>query len=233
MQTTAPYGYDDIVPLKKEHRVRISERATPAFARKLHALAISAAEFAAAARDYPIVFASLDRGKSYAPVILLGLEPGQNLFVGAGGEWERGAYYPAFVRRYPFCISKLYVDGKAQSERVVCVARSQLDDAGTALFDASGAPSAQWQAIERLLAGYEADLDRTAQLCATLANFRVFEQFSEGALGMYRVSESKLADLKAASHKLLVGKGYMSAIYAHLHSLANLSELRRRAAGTD
>ena len=232
MQTTAPYGYDEIVPLKKEHRVRIAEDTTPAFARKLHALAISAAEFAPAARNYPIVFASVDRGKSFAPVILLGLEQGQNLFVGAGGEWERGVYYPAFVRRYPFCISKLYVEGKAQNERVVCVARSQLDDGGTALFDASGAPNTRWQAIERLLAEYEADLDRTARLCATLANLRVFEAFSDGALGMYRVSEPKLADLKAASHKLLVGKGYMGAIYAHLHSLQNLSELRRRAAGT-
>ena len=232
MQTTAPYGYDEIVPLKKEYRVRFSEGATPAFVRKLHALAISAAEFAAAARDYPLVFASLDRGKSFAPVIVLGLEQGQNLFVGAGGEWERGAYYPAFVRRYPFCISKLYVDGEAQSERVVCVARSQLDDAGTALFDGTGAPSAQWQAIERLLAQYEADLDRTAKLCATLANLRLFEQFIESNLGMYRVSEARLADLKAASHKQLVGKGYMGAIYAHLHSLQNFSDLRRRSAGT-
>jgi len=231
MQTTAPYGYDEIVPLKKEYRVRFSEAATPAFARKLHALAISAAEFAAAARDYPIVFASLDRGKSFAPVIVLGLEQGQNLFVGAGGEWERDAYYPAFVRRYPFCISKLYVDGKAQSERVVCVARSQLDDAGSALFDDAGAPSAQWQAIERLLAQYEADLDRTAKLCATLANLRLFEEFSEMNLaGMYRVSEARLIDLKAASHKHLVGKGYMGAIYAHLHSLQNFSDLRARAA---
>src|SRR3989442_15385251 len=193
MQTTPPYGYDEIVPLRKEHRVRLSEDATPAFARKLNALAVSLAEFSAAARDYPVVFASLDRGRSFAPVVVLGLEQGVNLFVGPGGDWDRSAYCPAFVRRYPFCISKLYVDGKAQSERVVCVARSQLDDAGMALFDDAGAPSAQWQAIERLLAQYEADLDRTAKLCATLANLRLFEEFSEMNLaGMYRVSAAKL-----------------------------------------
>jgi hypothetical protein len=37
MQTTPPYGYDEIVPLRKDHRVRLSEDqdATPGFARKL------------------------------------------------------------------------------------------------------------------------------------------------------------------------------------------------------
>ena len=39
-----------------------------------------------------------------------------------------------------------------------------------------------------------------------------------------------IVDLKAASHKQLVGKGYMGAIYAHLHSLQNFSDLRARAA---
>jgi hypothetical protein len=237
MQTTPPYGYDEIVPLRKEHRVRFSEDATPAFARKLNALAISLAEFTAAARDYPVVFASLDQGRSFAPLIVLGLEQGVNLFVGPGGDWERGAYYPAFVRRYPFCISKLYVDGRAQSERVVCVARSQLDDAGIALFDAAGNPSPRWAALERLLADYEADLDRTAQMCAALARFQLFEPFTmqHGEInlaGVHWVSEAKLRDLKAATLKLLVNKGHMGAIYAHLHSLQNFSRLvDRRAAG--
>jgi hypothetical protein len=231
MQTTPPYGYDEIVPLRKDHRVRFSEDATPGFVRKLNALAISLAEFTAAARDYPVVFASLDQGRSFAPVIVLGLAQGTNLFVGPGGDWERGAYYPAFVRRYPFCISKLYVEGKAQSERVVCVARSQLDDAGMALFDAAGNPSARWAALERLLAEYEADLDRTAQMCAALAGFGLFESFSEMNLaGMHRVSEEKLRDLKAATLKLLVSKDYMGAIYAHLHSLQNFTRLLARRA---
>lgn len=239
MQTTPPYGYDEIVPLRKEHRVLFAEGATPAFARKLNALAVSLAEFSAAARDYPVVFASLDQGKSFAPVIVLGLEPGVNLFVGAGGEWDGAAYYPAFVRRYPFCLSKLYVDGKAESERVVCVARSQIDAAGEALFDAEGRACPRWAAMERLLAEYEADLDRTALMCAALARFRLFEPFAMQSAqaqlsGMYRVSERGLRDLKPSTLKLIVDKGFMSAIYAHLHSLHNFSRLveRRQAAGT-
>lgn len=235
MELTPPHGYEAIVPLRKEHRVRLSEGATAAFARRLNALAVSLAEFTAAARDYPIVFASLDAGKSYAPLIVLGLEAGANLFVDAAGDWQRGAYLPAFVRRYPFCISKLYVDGEARSERVVCVAQAEIDESGVALFE-NGEPSARWRALEGLLAGYEADLDRTAQMCAALARLQLFEPFvlHSGSLrlsGMHRVSEPKLRELKPASHKMLVGKGYMGLIYAHLHSLENFTRLVQRAGG--
>jgi hypothetical protein len=207
MQITAPFGYDDIVPLQKTHRVLMPQGTTPVFCRSLNALAISQAEFTAAAHDYPIVFASLDRGKSFAPVIVLGLSEGSNLFVSAGGDWDPQVYFPAFVRRYPFCISKLYVDGEAKSERVVCVARDYL-------------------------------LDRTAAMCAALARLQLLESFTMQVTtanvpqvklqGIYRVSEDKLKDLKPASHKVLVNKGFMSLIYAHLHSFENFQRLVAR-----
>ncbi len=243
MKITAPYGYDEIVPLQKTHRVLMPGGTAPAFCRKLNALAISLAEFSVAARDYPIVFATLDEGRSFAPVIVVGLDAGANLFVDPSGEWDRAVYFPAFVRRYPFCISKLYVDGEAQSERVVCVAAASVDAGGIELFDAQGEPTRRWQAAEQLLAEFEADLDRTAQMCAALARLQLLEPFSIQVLagerdqvrlaGMHRVSEAKLRDLKPASHKLLVGKGFMGLIYAHLHSLENFSRLaaRRKSAG--
>ena len=238
MKITAPYGYDEIVPLQKTHRVLMPAGTTPAFCRRLNALAISIAEFSIAARDYPIVFASVDTGATFAPVIVLGLEQGANLFLDASGEWDRTAYFPAFVRRYPFCISKLYVDGEAKSERVVCVATAYVDAGGVELFDALGKPTPRWQAAERLLAEFEADLDRTAQMCAALARLQLLEPFTMQVLageqpavklaGMYRVSEARLRDLKAASHKVLVAKGFMGLVYAHLHSLENFSRLLAR-----
>ena len=238
MKITAPYGYDEIVPLQKTHRVLMPSGTTPAFCRTLNALAISLAEFSVAGRDYPIVFASVDAGRSFAPVIVLGLDQGANLFVDEDGAWDPASYFPAFVRRYPFCISKLYVDGEPSSERVVCVAKAYVDPGGVALFDAKGAATPAWQAAERLLAEYEADLDRTAQMCAALARLQLLEPFTlevmppQGApvklAGMSRVSEAKLRDLKPASHKVLVNKGFMGLIYAHLHSLDNFRRLAAR-----
>lgn len=239
MVITPPFGYDEIVPLQKQHRVLMPQGTTPAFCRQLNALAVSASEFAAAGRDYPIVFASIDAGKTYAPVIVVGLSEGSNLFIGEQGEWDAEVYLPAFVRRYPFCISKVYVDGVPSGERLVCVARAYVDAGGIALFDAQGKPMPRWRAVERLLSEYEGDLDLTAQMCAALARLELFKPFSmqvvEGGRsgpklqGMFRVDEASLHRLKPASHKVLVIKGFMARIYAHLHSLENFQRLYARA----
>lgn len=243
MVITPPFGYDEIVPLRKQHRVLMPQGTTPAFCRQLNALAISASEFTAAGRDYPIVFASVDAGKTYAPVIVLGLSEGSNLFIGAQGEWDAEVYMPAFVRRYPFCISKVYADGVPSGERLVCVANAYVDAGGVALFDAQGMPTPRWQAVERLLSEFEGDLDLTAQMCAALARLELFKPFTmqvvEGGRsglklqGMFRVDEASLHGLKPASHKVLVNKGFMGRIYAHLHSLENFQRLYARATRAD
>jgi hypothetical protein len=223
----APFGYDEIVPLDKSHRVLMPSGTTPSFCRTINALAVSVGEFVAAARDYPIVFASADAGQSFAPVILLGLEAGVNLFLDETGEWDRAAYFPAYVRRFPFCLSK---------ERVVCIVKSYVDAGGVPLYDARGNATPRWQAAEALLAGFDADLERTAQMCAALAKLELLESFSVQVKeapeiqlsGMVRVAEPKLRALAPARVKALVDKGFMGLVYAHLHSLENFSRLVAR-----
>lgn len=241
MNISAPYGYDEIVPLLKTHRVLLPSGNTPAFCRKLNALAVSIGEFVAAGRDYPIVFATVDEGANFAPVIVLGFAGGANLFLDPAGDWDRRTYFPAFVRRFPFCISKVYADGVATSERVVCVVKAYVDAAGIVLFDAGGAATPQWQAVESLLAGFEADLDRTAQMSAALSRLGLLESFTMQVTGqpglrlagMYRVAEEKLRALKPASVKALLDKGFMGLLYAHLHSLDNFRRLvdRQKSGG--
>lgn len=238
MKITPPFGYDEIVPLQKQHRVLMPAGSTPLFCRSINALAVSVSEFAAAGRDYPIVFISLDEGATYAPVIVLGLAAGSNLFLDESGDWDQGCYLPAFVRRYPFCISKLYVDGEPKGERVVCVAKAYLDQAGVALFEGDGKPTERWQSVEKLLADYEDDLDLTTQMCAAFARLRLLQPFTMQVMrqdapefklaGMFRIDEARLNDLKPANHKIMVAKGYMSRVYAHLHSLQNFSRLYAR-----
>jgi hypothetical protein len=240
MKITVPWGYDEIVPLQKQHRVLLRGGGTPAFCRATNALQLSFAEFVVAARDYPIVFAPAGGGNAgYVPVAVLGLADRSNLFVDAAGDWDPACYLPAYVRRYPFCISKVYdAEGKPGSERIVCIAKTYLDPGGVALFDAAGQPGAQWQSIERLLTEYEGDLDRTAEMCAALQRLDIFIPFSMEVTengrkstrlkDMFRVDEAKLAALKPAAHKALVTKGFMGRIFAHLHSLENFSRLYRR-----
>ena len=227
MPVGAPFGYDEIVPLQKTHRVLMPSGGTPTFCRKLHALAVSVGEFIAAGRDYPIVFAAADDGKRFAPVIVLGLEAGVNLFLDHAGEWDRSCYFPAYVRRFPFCLS---------TERVVCVVKSYIDKSGVALYDKDGKPTAQWQTAEALLAGFDADLERTAQMCSALVRLELFEPFSIQVkdqpeiqlAGMVRVAETKLRALQPVRLKALNDKGFLGLAYAHLHSLENFVRLLAR-----
>jgi hypothetical protein len=237
MALAAPFGYDEIVPLEKTHRVLMPSGTTPSFCRTINALAVSVGEFIAAARDYPIVFATGDAGKSFAPVIVLGLDAGVNLFLDESGEWDRAAYFPAYVRRFPFCLSK---------ERVVCIVKSYIDPSGMPLYHAWGEATPRWKAAEALLAGFDADLERTAQMSSALAKLELFESFSIQVkdapeiqlAGMVRVAEPKLRALAPARLKALVDKGFMGLVYAHLHSLENFSRLlarrnQRRGSGKD
>jgi hypothetical protein len=191
-------------------------------------------------RDYPIVFTSGDEGKSFAPVAVLGIGAGENLFF-ADGAWARGVYVPAYARRYPFCMAKLSVDKVEQKNRLICVEKEHLDEAsGEAMFDASGQPLEKWKAIERLLSEYEADIERSREMCAILADYGLFEPFTmqatlekAGAMhlrGMYRVDEKKLEPLNAAQLKNLMRKGILARVYLHLLSLDNFQRLLDRKA---
>ena len=103
MQINPPFGYAEIVPLLKTHRVRLPRRGeVPDFARKLNAIPVSFSEFAAAARDYPIVFTSGDNGKSFAPVAVLGHGRRREPAPARADGWAPGTYLPAYLRRYPF-----------------------------------------------------------------------------------------------------------------------------------
>src|SRR5262245_49274196 len=160
MQISPPFGYGEIVPLSKTQKVRLlAPGEVPDFVRRSNALPISHTEFQPIARHYPIVFTSGDAGKSYAAVAVLGISAGENLFY-ADGVWASGTYVPAYARRYPFCMARVNLNAVEQKDRLICVDKARLDEHGEAMFGAGGQPSEKWKGLERLLAEYEADLER-------------------------------------------------------------------------
>jgi len=241
MDIRPPYGYQEIVPLTKQHRVVLPEgRKLPLVFRTLTAVPLSFTEFSVACRDFPIAFVSGDGGGSYIPMVVLGLENQQNLFVSADNTWEEGAYVPAYVRRYPFCMTRVTVDGREQTERVACVEKRAISEKGDALFDKQGEPLPAWQERQKLLFEYEADLLRSEEMCKTLAQLGLLEPFTMQAVpnqgaplamtGMYRVAEQKLAELPGEKLKELAQSGTLSRVYAHLISLGNFGRLLDRRA---
>lgn len=240
MQINPPFGYQEVVPLHKNQNVRLlAPGEIPAFARKLNAIPISYTEFALAARTYPIVFSTGDGGKSFAAVAVLGLTAGENLFYG-GSSWTEKVYVPAYIRRFPFCMAKVKLDQVEQQDRLICVEKTHLADAGEPMFDANGRPLEKWQTIQKLLTEYEADLERSREMCSILADYGLLEGFTMqanlnqgGALhltGMHRIDEKKLESLNASQIKNLMRKGLFGRVYLHLLSLDNFNVLLERRA---
>ena len=238
---TPPYGFQEVIALTKTHRVLLPKGPTvPVMFRSMNPIPVSYTEFPIASRDYPVIFISGDEGKSYAPMLVLGLAAQQNLFVLWDDTWDRRVYLPAYVRRFPFCMTRVMVDGKEAPERVACVEKIAINDKGEKLFDDKGEALPEWQQREKLLFEFEADLGRTDEMCKLLAQHQLLEPFTMQATpnngeplqltGMYRVSEEKLAQLDGAVMKDLAAKGVLGRIYAHLISLANFRRLLDRRA---
>ena len=241
MQIAPPYGYTHVVPFLKTQKVRLlAAGETPHFARSSNAVPISFTEFQLVGREYPIVFSSGDQGKTFAPVAVLGITAGENLFL-AQDKWVPGVYVPAYLRRYPFCMARVTVDKVEQQNRLICVEKAFVDDKAGELFFKDGKPSAKWTEIEKLLSEYEADLERSREMCGILADYGLLEAFTMqatlpkekggGAMhltGMHRVSEKALENLNAAQLKNLLRKGVMARIYVHLLSLENFARLLDR-----
>ena len=242
MDIKPPFGYKEIVPLNRSQKIRLLRPGElPEFARGLNAIPISYTEFALVVREYPIVFAAIGANNQFAPVAVLGMVQGENLY-DHNGSWAPDVYVPAYARRYPFCMTKVTLDKVEQQNRLICVEKSHIDDkTGEAMFDAKGQPIAKWKEIEGLLTQYEVDLERSREMCGILSDYGLLEPFTMqaklnkggGAMamtGMHRVAEAKIEHLNAAQLKNLVKKGILSRVYAHLLSLDNFAKLLDRKA---
>ena len=242
MDIKPPFGYTDIAPLNRTQKVRLLRPGEmPEFAGSLNAIPISYSEFALVAREYPIIFTAMAGSQVFSPVAVLGMASGENLF-NNGGSWAPNVYIPAYARRFPFCMTKVTLDKVEQQNRLICVEKSHVDEAGEALFDAKGEPVEKWKDIERLLTEYELDLERSREMCGILSDYALLEPFTMQAkfnnggdplhlTGMHRVAEAKIEHLNAAQLKNLVKKGIFARVYAHLLSLDNFAKLLDRKAG--
>ena len=242
MQISPPFGYKEVVPFLKNQKVRLlAPGEVPEFVQHGNAIPISFSEFQLAARDYPIVFTGAEGAQSFAPVAVLGLTSGENLFY-ENGQWASGVYIPAYARRYPFCMAKVNVNQVEQREHLICIEKTYIDEHGEQMFDDKGQPNAKWQDLERLLGEYEGDLERSREMCSILADYGLFEPFTmqanfreQGARpmqisGMQRVVEKNLENLNAAQLKNLMRKGILPRLYMHLISLENFGRLLDRKA---
>jgi hypothetical protein len=233
-----PAWYEKPVLLHREqHR---SRRIRPAsgygFARKANSLYLAGVEFNEACKDYAIVFTRLAGGQ-LAPVVVLGLRGGENLYIDDQDRWA-ASYVPAFVRRYPFVLAEL-----PGQQMGVCIdeAYAGVDEAeGEALFDAQGGNTRYLQNALDFLQRDQAEYLRTAAFCRKLEAAGLLTEMSARAdlvdgrsftvAGLMVIDEKKLAALPDATVLALFRTGELHLVSMHLLSLSNLQRLVDRIA---
>lgn len=206
-----------------------------AFAAGTNSILLAASEIAEAARDYPVVFIGGPNGP-WTVAALLGLRDNENLFVDADGNWAKGTYLPAFVRRYPFVLAE---GGPKDAEMTVCIdeACTRLGTEAGALFDETGAATTLLQDTIGFMQLFHSEMQQTSQLAQRLADLGLLTARSIEVVrgeqryaldGLHVVDREKLGTLDDAQVLELYRSGALFAINAHLVSLGQGERLAAR-----
>ena len=230
--------YDQVVPVSKEKHGNLSVKTGDnyQFAKQANAIPITLGEFAPATQEYPLVF--VENQNSLMPVVVVGLQAEQNLYVADNGEWQ-GKYIPAFVRRYPFVFA-LSDDEKTFT---LCVDESfsgcNENGRGERLFDTEGEETQYLKNVLNFLKNYQTQFQATEQFSQKLKDLELLEQmqmrFDSGEdqpsslSGFFAVNREKVQQLSGEQLAELMQLGWLELIYLHLHSINNFSNVVERS----
>lgn len=237
-ENTAPSGlplfYKSVVPLSPSQHPKLvlGERKDFAFSAKAHAIPLTVDEFVMAQRHFPIIFGP---GDVSVPLALVGLREGENLFVDADGQWQRDAYIPGYVRRYPFVLARLTPDAKDLSlcfdEQCDLFSEGEQSN----LFDGTE-PSETTKGVLQFCEQFEIAVQRTRAFAEELKELDLLMDgeaqitLQDGSpasqfRGFRMINEQKLQELRGDQHRKLVKSGALGLIYAHLFSLSHMQTL--------
>ena len=226
--------FKSLVPVNKARHEgkKIKQVEGFGFAADFHIASIMVHEFARAASLYPVVFLEDKEQDSFRPVVLMGMDAGENLFVGANGKWQ-ASYVPAIIRRYPFALASAGEEGKF----TVCIDEGSdliSDTDGLPLFNEQGEPAEALENVKRYLGELQQMDAFTNEFCKymvahnmlTPLNMRVQQADQvKNINGCYVINEERLNGLSVDGFMELRDKRYLPAVYAHLLSLAQIERL--------
>jgi len=206
------------------------------FAKAGHAVPLTVGEFASAVSTGPIIF----MGEEKLPVMVMGLNAGNNMFVRDDGLFDAGVYVPAYVRRYPF----IFANDDNAKQMVLCIDRAAefVVDTGfdRPFFEADGQPSEYTKACIEFCNNFEFERQKTQSFVQLLTDLDLFESKTanftpvdgNGVAGApqkiadyFGVSEDKLNRLPAEKYVELRDNGALPQIHAHLISLLGWDRL--------
>lgn len=205
------------------------------FSRQAQSVPLGLGELEAASQHFPILFAA---GPTPTPVALLGLGEGTNLFVRPDGSWRPDTYVPAYIRAFPFVFVEdaasktLYVGMEPDAD---CLRTGN----GAALFE-DGKPTAALNEAIGFCSAFRDNMAAAATFARALDAAGLLEEeeatvnFTAGGGARVRgfkiLKPERLDQVKDETFLDWRRRGWIAAIYAHLHSGARWGRLIELAA---
>lgn len=233
-ETALPLFYKRPRPLNSaiDSQNSLARRSGYGFAAQTNSVTLLAAEFPAACKHYPIVFAL----GNAQPVALLGLRNNVNLFVDAEDRWAAHHHIPAYVRRYPFIL----MENEDQSQFTLCIDEAAAAfTAGTdnPFFDGENPTDLTNQALE-FCSNFQSQHAQTQEFAkALIAADLLIENRADIALdsgeklslaGFRVIDEKRFRELPDATFLEWRDRGWLHLVYCHLISTNNWSWLIER-----
>src|SRR6267378_1843156 len=221
---------------REEHSgLKINPDLAEASAARQHLIPIVASEFRKAATQYPIVFAKNPETGRFAPYVLNGLEPEENLFW--SGTKMDVTYVPLNIRRRPFFVGTADTSSGAN---VLCidVESSCISASGQkSIVDADGSDSSylkeilsivgqlvdgQQQTISFINTALSLDL-----LCPIVLDIVLEDGKPLHVEGLYSIDEDRFRSLDKDLVERLWNRGLMDLIYSVIISTGQIFNLVR------
>jgi hypothetical protein len=232
-----PLFFNQIVGVdpKLHGNLRLDPNAGFGFAADAQFVPLGLGEFEAASHDYPIVFTA---DPQPAAIALLGLMPGQNLFLQSDGSWRSEAYIPAYLRAFPFVFAKSNTSTDlflGMDPGAACLSK----DKGEPLFDREKPSKVLTDAIA-LTGALRGNLLAAEELAHALDQAGVLEleeakiDFAAGGQTMVRgfkvLKRDRLDKLADATFLDWRRRQWLPALYAHVSSTDRWMRLIEAAA---
>jgi len=226
----------NFVPIAREQHAarRWQRRATYAFAAKEAVSSLVLAELPRAVMSLPIAFIQQDA--DFFPVAVLGLQPGESLFVAPDGRWI-GGYIPALLRGYPFRLART-----AEDRQVLCIdADSSLitdGPEGEAFFSEAGEPAPAVTEILNFLTRIEQNRVQTVNACRVLSKHQLIRPWAitldtaagkQELKGLFQIDEAALNALSDDAFLELSRASALLLSYCQLLSMQHLPILGKLA----
>jgi hypothetical protein len=223
---------------RAEHSaLRINPDLAEASAARQHLIPIVTSEFRKAATQYPIVFAKNPETGRFAPYVLNGLEPEENLFW--SGTKMDVAYVPLNIRRRPFYVG-MAETSSGPNDNVLCidVESSCITASGQkSIVDADGSDSSYLKEILSIVGMLVHGQEQTSSfintalsldlLCPIVLDIVLEDGKPLHLEGLYSIDEDRFRSLDKDKVERLWNEGLMVLIYSVIISTGQIFNLIR------